>query len=470
MLNKVYLIGVDSNADYLKNAIKSGLLKSGHDVECKQAETVVYANGVVIIVCSRLDNDAIMAIAGRNQDSRIVIVGTNGCEIDLQKIRRMLAAGVSEYLHEKSCDIVSELSTRLARWRELDRLMENLESKRRIIGQSRVWKSLLRRVMEVAHFTDDSILLCGETGTGKELMAQLVHDSHDTWKKGKYNIIDCTTIVPGLSGSEFFGHERGAFSGAYSSRDGAFTLADGGTLFLDEIGELPMELQAQLLRVIQEGTYKKVGSNVWHSTRFRLVCATNKNLLNEIESGRFRHDLYYRIAQWTFTLPSLSERADDIIPLAKHFLGDNIGKNNFRFDPLVEDLLRKRCYPGNIRELRQLMARFRLLKNGSDLITAGCVPPDEWAKIPDFDGNIHGNGSWIGAALERALGLEQIIDLARQQAIEQVIREELAAADFDIGKWSIVLKNTSIRLNCSLRWIQKCSKELHIYENLSLNN
>jgi transcriptional regulator with PAS, ATPase and Fis domain len=469
-LKKVYLIGVDSDAVNLTNAIKSGLSHFDYNVEFKQPAAIAYTKAVVIIVCSRLDFDTITEFASRNSDSRIIIVGTDNCIVDLKIMQSIMAAGISEFLHERSCDIVCELNARLARWRELDRMIEKLEEERGIIGQSRAWKSLLRRVLEVAHFTDDSILLCGESGTGKELIAQLVHNSHDTWKKGKYSIIDCTTIVPNLSGSEFFGHERGAFSGAYASRDGAFTLADGGTLFLDEIGELPMELQAQLLRVIQEGTYKKVGSNVWHSTRFRLVCATNKNLLNEVENGRFRHDLYFRIAQWTLTLPSLRERAEDIIPLAKHFLRENNGKTNFHFDPLVEDLLKNRRYPGNIRELRQLIARFRLLKKDAEIITPGCVPPDEWEKVPNSNGDPHGNGSWIGAALGKTMGLEQIIDLARQKAIEYVIREELAAVDFDIGKWPLVLKNTSIRLNCSLRWIQKCSKELHIYENLQSDN
>src|SRR5690606_31880967 len=133
-------------------------------------------------------------------------------------------------------------------------------------------------------------------------------------------ILDCSTIVPELAGSEFFGHERGAFTGALITREGAFALADGGTLFLDEIGELPLHLQVQLLRVIQEGTYKKVGSNTWKSTRFRLICATNRDLSEEVKKGRFRADLFYRIASWTFHLPPLRERKEDILPLALHFL------------------------------------------------------------------------------------------------------------------------------------------------------
>ena len=121
-------------------------------------------------------------------------------------------------------------------------------------------------------------------------------------------VVDCTTIVPTLSGSEFFGHERGAFTGAMSAREGAFAAADRGTLFLDEVGELPMTMQAELLRVIQEGTYKRVGADRWRTTRFRLVCATNRNLEAELAAGRFRLDLFHRLAANLVRLPPLRER------------------------------------------------------------------------------------------------------------------------------------------------------------------
>src|SRR5437763_9151048 len=136
--------------------------------------------------------------------------------------------------------------------------------------------------MEAAFFTDAPVLSTGETGTGKELIARLVHSLDARSKKRDLVVVDCTTIVPTLSGSEFFGHERGAFTGAVSTREGAFALADGGTLFLDEVGELPLTLQPRLLRVLQEHTYKRVGGNLWQEAKFRLVCATNRNLETEI--------------------------------------------------------------------------------------------------------------------------------------------------------------------------------------------
>src|SRR6185295_226461 len=150
---------------------------------------------------------------------------------------------------------------------------------------------------------------------GKELLARVIHALDPRPDKGELVVLDCTTIVPELSGSEFFGHERGAYTGAVGPRDGAFALAHGGTLFLDEIGELPLALQAQLLRVVQEGTYKRVGGNAWHKASFRLVCATNRDLKEEVARGRFRGDLYHRLATNASRLPPLRDRVEDILVL-----------------------------------------------------------------------------------------------------------------------------------------------------------
>ena len=243
-------------------------------------------------------------------------------------------------------------------------ILRSVQSK--LVGVSVAWRSALRQIVEVARFTSAFVLLIGESGTGKELIARMIHELDSSATGNELVVVDCTTIVPELSGSEFFGHERGAFTGAVATRDGAFAAADGGTLFLDEVGELPMTLQAQLLRVMQEGTYKRVGGNAWRNTAFRLVCATNKNLLEAIERGHFRNDLYYRIASWVFRVPSLQERREDILPLAQHFL------RTFRpdipdldFEPAVRDYLLGRAYPGNVRDLRQLIARISSLPRGT---------------------------------------------------------------------------------------------------------
>src|SRR5262249_38330331 len=155
-----------------------------------------------------------------------------------------------------TADRPAEIAARLERWNEVDRMVQSPLVRRNLVGNSPAWIATLREIVEAAAFSDASLLLLGESGTGKEQLSPLVHTLDARLPKGELVILDCTTVVADLSGSEFFGHERGAFTGAAGSREGAFALADGGTLFLDEVGELPPALQAQLLRVVQEGTFK----------------------------------------------------------------------------------------------------------------------------------------------------------------------------------------------------------------------
>jgi transcriptional regulator with GAF, ATPase, and Fis domain len=212
---------------------------------------------------------------------------------------RLLQAGASDVLAwTGSADLARAVALRLERWEQVDRVVNSPLVRDHLVGQGPVWLSLMRQIVEVARFTDASLLITGESGTGKELVARLVHTLDLRPDKKDLVVLDCTTVVPELSGSEFFGHERGAFTGAVGTREGAFALADGGTLFLDEVGELPLPLQGQLLRVVQERMYKRVGGNHWHRTEFRLVCATNKDLPREVERDAFRSDFYYRIANW----------------------------------------------------------------------------------------------------------------------------------------------------------------------------
>lgn len=244
-----------------------------------------------------------------------------------------------------------------------------------LVGVSIVWKRFLSDLIETTLYSKASVLLIGESGTGKELLSRLIHTIDRRPDKKKLVVVDCTTIVPELSGSELFGHERGSYTNAIQSREGAVALANGGTLFLDEVGELPLNLQAELLRVLQEGTYKKVGSNTWQKTDFRLVCATNKDLTNEVEAGRFRQDLYFRISDCEYHVPSLQQRKDDIPDLVKSFLSrlftDTVCPE---VDKPVLDYLTQRDYPGNIRELKQLVQRIALKHTAHKKITIGEVP------------------------------------------------------------------------------------------------
>ena len=291
----------------------------------------------------------------------------------------LLKVGASDVIAwNGGADAGAAICARLRRWASVDDLVRSSLVAGNLVGCSPAWTMALRQVIEVAVFTDAAVMITGESGTGKELVVRLLHTLDRRSNKGDLVILDCTTIVPELAGSEFFGHERGAFTNAVAVRDGAFALAHGGTLFLDEVGELPLMLQADLLRVVQERTYKRVGSNSWEKTDFRLVCATNRDLLQEEAQGRFRRDFYYRIAGCTCKLPPLRERVEDILPLTRHFLTQfrpDLGA--IELDEPVRQYLLRRTYPGNVRDLRQLISRIACRHVGPAPITVGDVPEDE---------------------------------------------------------------------------------------------
>lgn len=337
---------------------------------------------------------------------------------------RLLRAGAVDVLKWDRDGLCCQLAiARIERWLAVKTLVESPIIRKNLIGESTAWRSLLRRVVEVACFSHDSVLLLGESGTGKELLARLIHTLDERPDKKDLVVLDCTTVVPELSGSEFFGHERGAFTGAVSARDGAFALANGGTLFLDEVGELPPSLQAQLLRVIQEGTYKRVGGNSWRQTRFRLVSATNRDLPGEVATGKFRADLYYRLATWAFRVPPLQDRREDIVPLVRHFLA-LICKDHPapELDELVQRHLISRDYPGNVRDLKQLVQRISHRRLGGGPVTLGCIPEDERPQAelapvwPD-----PGFVAAIRQALAMGIGLKDISQAAAETAIAEAV-------------------------------------------------
>jgi transcriptional regulator with GAF, ATPase, and Fis domain len=386
-------------------------------------------SGEGIVCFSDINRDLYQFLhdVSHSHDQRILAVPASDIVLESSQTWSLLHAGASDVLVCSSGPgIADRIKARFERWRAVDELLASPSIQTKLVGTSPTWRSMLRQLVEVARFTDASVLLIGESGTGKELIARLIHELDIRATDRNFVILDCTTIVPELSGSEFFGHERGAFTSAIAAREGAFALADGGTLFLDEVGELPMLLQAQLLRVVQEGTYKRIGSNTWHRTAFRLVCATNKDLHRAIESGEFRNDLYYRIASWVFRLPPLSERREDIMPLARHFL------QTFRPDIAAIDLegpvrefVLDRSYPGNVRDLRQLIARISSRHVGSGPITVGDIPEDERPTEAIQDG-------WRNAEFERCIrhavasgaGLKEISQAAADMAMRVVVHEE----------------------------------------------
>lgn len=351
---------------------------------------------------------------------RVLAVAISHTAVTGESAWRLLHSGASDvFAWDHSNDPASEIAARFERWKAVDNILASDLVRENLVGRNPAWISVLRQTIEVANFTDASILVTGESGTGKELVARLIHSLDAQRKNRDLIILDCTTIVPELSGSEFFGHERGAFTGAVTARDGAFALANGGTLFLDEVGELPLALQAELLRVVQERTYKRVGSNAWQTTNFRLVCATNRDLQSEIAQGRFRADLYHRIASWICKLPPLRQRPEDILPLAIHFLRIlRRGPESTEIDQIVRDYLVQRTYPGNVRDLKQVVSRMSYRHVGPGPITAGDIPDEE---RPQLSSDRREWRDHFELAIRRAIamgvGLKEISQTAADTAI-----------------------------------------------------
>ncbi len=227
-----------------------------------------------------------------------------------------------------------------------------------IIGLSASLKKALGQVEQVAS-TDANVLILGETGTGKELIARAVHELSNR-KQRPLVKVNCATLPANLIESELFGHERGAFTGALTRKVGRFELADKGTIFLDEIGDLPLELQVKLLRVLQEGEFERLGSHVTHSVDVRVIAATNRDIEKQVQEGTFREDLFFRLNVFPILVPPLRERKEDIPVLAKHFIEKYATKLGKQIDVVpvkVMNVLQGYEWPGNVRELENIIER-----------------------------------------------------------------------------------------------------------------
>ncbi|WP_447980526.1 sigma-54-dependent transcriptional regulator [Candidatus Nitrospira bockiana] len=244
-----------------------------------------------------------------------------------------------------------------------------------LIAQSPAMQQLMAQVREVAQNPRTSVLLLGETGTGKEFIARVLHHNGSRGT-GPFIGVNCTAIPRELFESELFGHERGAFTGAHQRKLGLLDRAEGGTLFLDEIGDLDPSMQAKLLRVLQERTFRRLGGTEDIAADFRLIAATNRDLKKEVARGAFREDLYFRLNVVTFELPPLRRRVEDILPLAMQALvryAKEFAKDVVEIDPEAQLLLERYQYPGNIRELHNILERAMIFCHGRTL-TASCLP------------------------------------------------------------------------------------------------
>ena len=265
---------------------------------------------------------------------------------------------------------------------EIARLKDELERERdylreevsvamnfgQIVGESPALLSMIARIEAVAD-TPTSVLIVGETGSGKELVAHAIH-ARSSRSDGPLVKVNCASIPAELFESEFFGHVRGAFTGAHRDRVGRFQLADGGTIFLDEVGEIPLNLQGKLLRVLQEKEFERVGEERSRSVDVRVIAATNKDLEEAVEAGKFREDLYYRLNVFPVEVPPLRKRGDDVVMLAVHFLEQvcrEFGRSNLTLTQNQVAALRRYDWPGNVRELKNVIERAVILSPGKTL-------------------------------------------------------------------------------------------------------
>jgi transcriptional regulator with PAS, ATPase and Fis domain len=263
--------------------------------------------------------------------------------------------------------------------------VQSIKQRFEIIGNDPKLNRAIEKAIQVAP-TDISVLVVGESGVGKESIPKIIHTlSHR--KHGKYIAVNCGAIPEGTIDSELFGHEKGSFTGATGTREGYFEVADGGTIFLDEVGELPLTTQVRLLRVLENGEFIKVGSSQVQKTNVRIVAATNVNLFDAIEKGKFREDLYYRLSTVDITLPPLRDRKDDIHLLFRKFAADFAQKYKMppiKLDENAVQLLQKFRWSGNIRQLRNVAEQISVLETNRDinLTTLQSYLPSEASNLP----------------------------------------------------------------------------------------
>jgi two-component system NtrC family response regulator len=289
-----------------------------------------------------------------------------------------------------------------------------------MIGKNPGMLAVYQLIEKVAP-TPSSVLITGESGTGKELVARAIHNLSDR-KEAPFISVNCAALAENLLESELFGHEKGAFTDAVSMRKGRFELADTGTLFLDEIGEMPVSLQAKLLRVLQERSFERVGGNTELNVDVRILAATNKDLKDEVEKGNFREDLYYRLNVIHIHLPPLRERVDDIPALVNHFLDKNaerLGREKIEISPEAMRLLVSLPWEGNIRELENTIERAAILCN-DDRIEAEDVQPDsselpapqEWS-----------TGLELSRFIPEGLSLSEVLNGIEEKLVRQALEE-----------------------------------------------
>lgn len=295
-----------------------------------------------------------------------------------------------------------------------------------LVAHSPAMQRLVAQLRDVVQNPKATVLLQGETGTGKEFIARVLH-YNSSRASAPFVGVNCTAIPRDLFESELFGHERGAFTGASQRKLGLLEQAEGGTLFLDEIGDLDPAMQAKLLRVLQERSFRRLGGSDDIAVDFRLVAATNRDLKKEVARGTFREDLFFRVNMVLFELPPLRKRSEDILPLGLRTLmrsGKEFGKEVLDIDPEARTMLERYAYPGNVRELQNIIERALIFCHGKTL-TAGSLPQELREAAPPVTATATTSGGQV-LRIDMPLGQMSLADLE-----DAIVQEVLCLADYN---------------------------------------
>ena len=407
------------------------LSKAGYDVETAEDGQVALDRALaerpdlvlVDLKMPKMDGLSVLrALKEHYPDLMIVMMTAHGSTATAIEAMK---AGAHDYLM-KPFDI-EELLITISKAFEVERLREQVDYLKgevqsnswQLVGNSEAMQKVKHLVERVA-LTPATVLIQGESGTGKELVANAIH-TLSSRVEGPFIRVNCAALTETLLESELFGHEKGAFTGAHARKTGRFELADGGTLFLDEIGELSFNVQAKLLRVLQERTFERVGGEKTIKVDVRIIAATNRDLLKEAQEGRFREDLYYRLSVFPISIPPLRERQEDIPYLAEHFLKKlkNYGQIK-TLGPGVLNQLMAYSWPGNVRELENVIERMVIISSGTVIGVDGLPvlnTPSTKEKDP---------GSFV--LPPEGVSLEEIEKSFLQQAMEQTGGNQSQAA------------------------------------------
>ena len=410
----------------IRLVLRKYLQSKGHQVveaeNGQEALSILEKGGVdVAFVDINMPKLSGLEILERVKEVPIVILTAYGT---MDYTVRAIERGAVEYITKPFS--FEEISQVLERFLKREKVEDySFVSEGEVVGSSKKMQEIFKLVGKVAR-SSITVLITGESGTGKEVIARAIHRYSDR-KDKPFVAVNCAALPPNLLEAELFGYEKGAFTGALSSRRGLFEQADGGTLFLDEIGELPLELQAKLLRVLQDKEIRRIGSERTKKVDVRVVAATNRDLEEEVRRGKFREDLYFRLNVVKVEIPPLRERKEDVIPLAYHFIRKF--SNEFKL-PLKElseeavDFLMTYHFPGNVRELENMILRAMVLSS-SDYITAS-----------DLKGSVREGGApsfeeAIRSFIQRVFTVEQkeennlyrvVIESAERILITEVLR------------------------------------------------